>query len=74
MHMEDEGILAFEIGIHQAEAVCELCRAGGFVKTAVRRDYADIERMVFAVKARQNATEEDMERYDKILTEAVREL
>lgn len=73
-HLEDEGLLAFEIGIHQAEAVCELCRAGGFVKTAVRRDYAEIERMVFAIKARHNATEEDMERYDKILTEAVREL
>ncbi|MGL5206129.1 MAG: peptide chain release factor N(5)-glutamine methyltransferase [Acidaminococcaceae bacterium] len=45
-----EGLLAFEIGIHQAEAVTELCREHGFVVTAVRKDYAGIERMIFAAK------------------------
>ena len=49
-HMETEGILAFEVGIYQSEIVEQLCRAAGFRATAVRKDYAGIERMVFAVK------------------------
>ena len=49
-HLEPNGLLAFEIGIHQAEAVQQLCREAGFSQTAVRKDYAGIERMVFAMK------------------------
>lgn len=60
-HMEKEGLLAFEIGIHQSEAVVQLCREHGFAATAVRRDYADIDRMVFAVKGKgDEASYEDM--------------
>lgn len=44
------GLLAFEIGIHQGEAVTRLCREHGFGVTAVRKDYAGIERMIFAAK------------------------
>ncbi len=44
------GFMAFEIGIHQGDAVAELCRRAGFGLVAVRRDYAGIERMVFAAK------------------------
>ena len=44
------GLLAFEIGIHQGDAVTQLCRDHGFVVTAVRKDYAGIERMIFATK------------------------
>ena len=72
-HMAEEGILAFEVGIHQAEAVQQLCLDAGFVKTAVRKDYAGIERMVFAVKA-MATSEEDMARYDVLLAEAAREI
>ncbi len=72
-HMAEEGVLAFEIGIGQAAAVQQLCLDAGFVKTAVRKDYAGIERMVFAVKA-ATTTDEAMERYDALLAEAAREL
>ena len=72
-HMAEEGVLAFEIGISQAAAVQQLCLDAGFVKTAVRKDYAGIERMVFAVKA-VTTSEEAMERYDTLLAEAAREL
>lgn len=51
-HMEEEGLLAFEVGIHQSEAVTQLCREAGFVATAIRKDYAGIGRMVFAVKGK----------------------
>lgn len=51
-HMEEEGLLAFEVGIHQSEPVAQLCREAGFVVTAVRKDYAGIGRMVFAVKGK----------------------
>lgn len=44
------GLLAFEIGIHQGDAVTQLCRDHGFGVTAVRKDYAGIERMIFAAK------------------------
>ena len=72
-HIAEEGVLAFEIGIGQAAAVQQLCLDAGFVKTAVRKDYAGIERMVFAVKA-VTTSEEAMERYDALLAEAAREL
>ena len=72
-HMAEEGVLAFEIGISQAAAVQQLCLDAGFVTTAVRKDYAGIERMVFAVKA-ATTTDEAMERYDALLAEAAREL
>ena len=72
-HMAEEGILAFEIGIKQAEAVQRMCLKAGFAKTSVRKDYAGIERMVFAVKAKET-TAEAMERYDALLAEAAREL
>ena len=50
LHMVEDGLLAFEIGIYQGEAVAELCKAAGFGAVAIRKDYAGIERMVFAAK------------------------
>ena len=44
------GLLAFEVGIDQAQSVCQLCRQAGLIVTAVRKDYAEIERMVFATR------------------------
>lgn len=54
-HMPDEGLLAFEIGIHQSEAVVQLCKENGFRAVAVRKDYAGIDRMVFAVKGKKDS-------------------
>ena len=68
-HMEAEGLLAFEVGIHQAEAVAQLCRNAGFAKTAIRKDYAGIERMVFAVKTTKGG-----DAYEDMLLEITREL
>ena len=50
LHMLEDGLLAFEIGIYQGEAVAEMCKAAGFGAVAIRKDYAGIERMVFAAK------------------------
>lgn len=49
-YLTADGLLAFEIGIGQSEAVCAMCRACGLGAVAVRRDYADIDRMVFAAR------------------------
>lgn len=68
-HMADEGILAFEVGINQAQIVAELCRKAGFKATAIRKDYADIERMVFAVKE-----EGDGSKYADLLLEITRNM
>lgn len=70
-HLADEGLLAFEVGINQADEVAKLCLANGFSKTSVRKDYAGVERMVFAVKA---ACEGDEEKYANLLLEAAKEL
>ena len=48
--LKPDGLLAFEVGIHQAQEVCALCREAGLTETAVRNDYAAIERMVFATR------------------------
>lgn len=68
-HMENEGLLAFEVGINQAQQVAELCRQAGFQATAVREDYAGIERMVFAVKE-----EGDGSKYADLLLEITRQM
>ncbi len=52
-HLAEDGLLAFEIGINQSEAVQKLCLTSGFKRVAVRNDYADIPRMVFALKEKE---------------------
>lgn len=49
-YMEMDGLLAFEIGYDQGKAVMELCREAGFKQVALRKDYANLNRMVFALK------------------------
>ena len=39
--------MAFEVGINQAEAVCEIMKQNGFENVSVRKDYAEIDRVVF---------------------------
>ena len=50
-HIKTDGLAAFEVGIGQGEAVALLCREQGFAVTAVVKDYAGIDRMVFATRA-----------------------
>lgn len=73
-HLADEGLLAFEVGVNQAQDVQKLCLDAGFAQTAVRRDYAGIERMVFAVKAKAQPQEGDEKRYADLLLEITKEL
>ncbi len=68
-HLADDGLLAFEIGINQSEAVCALCLAHGFKKAVVRKDYAGIDRMVFALKEKEGE-----DKYADLLLEITREL
>lgn len=49
-YLAEGGLLAFEVGIAEAQAVATLCHEQGFTITAIRKDYAGIERMVFATK------------------------
>ena len=49
-HLKPDGLAAFEVGIGQGEAVASLCKAQGFSVTAVVKDYAGIDRMVFATR------------------------
>ena len=48
--LKPEGMVAFEIGIGQGKQVAKMCREQGLTITAVRNDYANIDRMVFATK------------------------
>lgn len=68
-HLADDGLLAFEIGINQSEAVQRLCLTSGFKQVAVRNDYADIPRMVFALKEKEGE-----DKYGDILLEITKKL
>ncbi len=46
-HLAKGGVMAFEVGINQADAVCEIMRQNGFENVQTRKDYADIDRVVF---------------------------
>lgn len=60
-HLASEGLLAFEVGINQGETVAKLCEAAGFPATGIRKDYAAIDRMVFAFTGtREKAEYADM--------------
>ncbi|MBQ9571969.1 MAG: peptide chain release factor N(5)-glutamine methyltransferase [Acidaminococcaceae bacterium] len=49
-HIKPDGLAAFEVGIGQGEAVASQCKAQGFTVTAVVKDYAGIDRMVFSTR------------------------
>jgi release factor glutamine methyltransferase len=49
-HIKPDGLAAFETGMGQGEAVAALCSEQGFSVTAVVKDYAGIDRMVFAAR------------------------
>lgn len=49
-YLTSDGVLAMEIGIYQAQAVEEICHDAGYTVTKITRDYAGIERDIFATK------------------------
>ena len=49
--IKDDGFLAVEVGIHQAQAVAKMAvESGNFVRTEIIKDYGGIERVVVAWK------------------------
>lgn len=46
-HLAADGVLAFEVGINEAEAVAEIMEQNGYKNVSTRKDYGDIERVVF---------------------------
>ena len=47
-YLKPEGVLAFEIGFDQGKDVKELCEKAGFEVVVIAKDYAHLDRMVFA--------------------------
>ncbi len=45
--LKEDGILLFEIGHDQREAVCTLMQTAGFYNVAWKKDYAGLDRVVF---------------------------
>lgn len=46
-YLSPNGMLAFEVGINEAEAVAEIMKQNGFANVGMRKDYCDIDRVVF---------------------------
>ena len=46
-YLKDDGILAFEVGYNQATAVCKIMEQNGFKNIQTRKDYCDVDRVVF---------------------------
>ena len=46
-YLKDGGILAFEVGYNQATAVCKIMEQNGFKNIQTRKDYCDVDRVVF---------------------------
>lgn len=46
-HLAPNGVLAFEVGINEAEAVACIMEQNGFTDIQTRKDYCDIDRVVF---------------------------
>lgn len=58
-HLQDQGMLLFEIGCDQAEAVSRFLREAGYDQIRVKKDLAGLDRVVGGVynKARENEEE-----------------
>jgi release factor glutamine methyltransferase len=46
-HLASGGVLAFEVGINQAALVADILKENGFANIEMRKDYSDIDRVVF---------------------------
>lgn len=49
-YLKDDGLLLFEIGCEQAEAVSSLLALAGFTKIKVRKDYTGLDRVVYGME------------------------
>ncbi len=50
-HLAAGGVMAFEVGINESEAVCEIMKQNGFTNVQTRKDYCEIDRVVFGTAA-----------------------
>lgn len=46
-HLAVGGVMAFEVGINQADAVARIMKENGFINIQTRKDYNEIDRVVF---------------------------
>lgn len=46
-HIAPNGVLAFEVGIGEANAVAEILTQNGYQNVGVKKDYCDVDRVVF---------------------------
>lgn len=46
-HLAGGGVMAFEVGINQADAVAYIMKENGFINVQTRKDYNEIDRVVF---------------------------
>ena len=46
-YIAPNGTLAFEVGMGEAEAVADIMRQNGYQNVGVRKDYCDVDRVVF---------------------------
>lgn len=46
-HLAVGGVMAFEVGINQADAVARIMKENGFINVQTRKDYNEIDRVVF---------------------------
>lgn len=53
-HLASSGMLFFEIGYDQGQAVSELMRTGGYREVQVVQDYAGLDRVVFGTYVERN--------------------
>ncbi|MDE6166850.1 MAG: peptide chain release factor N(5)-glutamine methyltransferase [Acetatifactor sp.] len=50
-HLKKGGMLFFEIGYDQGEAVSKMMKDAGFLEVLVRKDYAGLDRVVFGTRS-----------------------
>jgi release factor glutamine methyltransferase len=48
-YLKESGLLAFEVGHGQAQAVSEIMRSNGFTP-GIKKDYSNIDRIIYAIK------------------------
>jgi len=46
-HLAGGGVMAFEVGINQADAVARIMKENGFINVQTHKDYNEIDRVVF---------------------------
>lgn len=47
VYLAKDGVMAFEVGINQADAVAQIMTENGFENVQTRKDYGEIDRVVF---------------------------